>query len=185
VDAFNPRQTQIREQLLDVGGDRPVFDAGLADDLRHYVERELVDDVPGDVSERPTVVRKRDLEAVLRCERRWVLESWQGWTVPMARGTVTHRAIEWLMTGGYREDPARAVSAAMDRLGQDEWSLGDFIRSLEEDERVELLSTSVNDVTAFVADWPPVPTKWRPRLEVSRTYEELFGGDVVLRAGST
>ena len=178
---LNPAQQQILDELGST--DRPTFRAELRAELRQELENALVDVVVGVPDEDlPLFVSKHRLSQIHGCEARYVAEQAIPfvWTIPSARGTVAHKALELLIGRRGNPTPLDLVEDAMARLEADERSVGGFLVTLSEAERADLV-TDVNDVVAgFMETFPPIKREWRPVTE-SRSRVDLVDERVTLR----
>jgi hypothetical protein len=126
-------------------------------------------------------VGKTGLHHLDACEARWTAEA-SGrfrWTVPSARGTVAHKAIELGANWRGEADPCRLVDEAVARLADDDGHLGTFLRALSTVELAELRRDAVAFVTAFEECFPPLKGRWRPVVDGSAKVV-LAEGRVVL-----
>ncbi|MEM8925942.1 MAG: PD-(D/E)XK nuclease family protein [Actinomycetota bacterium] len=172
---LNPAQQRLQDELGALPHDRPRFPDDLADRLRHELEVEiapLLAEVPE--ADRPLYVSKHDLMSVHGCEARFVAEQDTefAWTVPLARGSVAHKAIELMVTWRGDPQPLDLVEHAMARLEHNERSVGLFIQSLDEAERAELACAANDFVATFQETFPPLKRRWRPVAE-SRVRADL------------
>lgn len=180
---LSPAQQRVLERLGADATARPSFDADLGLRLRAELERQLEPTVEAaSVSpEDPLFLSKHPLTQVLGCEGRFLAEHGEpfAWTVPMARGTVAHKAIE--LTLGWRGDPApaRLVDEAIGRLIESDSSLADFLQTAGEADLAELRTEATERVTTFAELFPPLRPEWRPVTE-SKVRVELHGGAIVL-----
>jgi len=99
---LNPAQQHVLDVLAAKRDERPVFDATLGPRLRAQLEDGLSPLVPvlDTLGIEQLWVSKHKVASVLGCEVRFLAEDeigFDGWTVPRARGTVAHRAIELSM----------------------------------------------------------------------------------------
>jgi CRISPR/Cas system-associated exonuclease Cas4 (RecB family) len=185
-EAFNPAQ---REVLDVIGAPRsawPTFRPELRAELRDELDQELgaVVERLGDEHEQTTTLylSKHTLSSVLGCEARFLHEDgagFPGWSVPLARGTVAHKAIELSAHTRGGCEPLRLVDEAMARLEQAESSLADWLQKLPEIERAELRAVVNDQVAKFLEAWPPLQVSWRPVTE-STWRIELQAARVVL-----
>ncbi len=126
-------------------------------------------------------VGKSTLHQLDTCEGRWQAEATSRfrWTVPVARGTVAHKAIELQANWRGEGEPCRLVDEAVARLADDAGALGEFLRTLSTVELAELRQEAVGFVTAFEECFPPLKSRWRPVVDgASRV--PLAGGRIVL-----
>jgi len=181
ANELNPAQQQVLDLLGAVGTERPQFDAGLRHELRAELEHglePLVRHLPDGES---LFVSKHKLSQVHGCEARFVAEE-DGdfaWSVPMARGSVAHRAIELGVWWRGEPVPGDLVDETMARMAQGNDSLGDWLRTCGELDRAELRGAATERVTTFFECFPPLKSRWRPVLE-GKVRVELFDARVVL-----
>jgi hypothetical protein len=182
---LNPAQQQVLDALACAPRDRPVFDEGLGGQLRAHLEDGLEPLVPvlDTLGIDQLWVSKHKVGSVLGCEVRFLADEeigFDGWTVPRARGTVAHRAIELSMNVPGEPVPAELVEHVLSILTEGEANgLADWLQALSEFERADLRGAAVNDVCAFLESWPPLEPKFRPRSE-SKVRVELFDGRITL-----
>lgn len=181
----SPGLLPAQQATLDVirvpASERPVHPRSLASDLREQAEDALggLVDAARALDSRGLSVAKRDLAGVFGCEARYRAESDTPfeWSVPTARGTVLHKAVE--LTTHRRFTPADAVEGAVERLIDDDANLGGFLASATESERAELIANCVGLLTRFNETFPPMQRAWRPAAE-TRARAQLCGGAFVL-----
>lgn len=178
---LNPAQQQVTDDLGAKKGERPSFRDDLRDHLRHEVE-ETLGPLLAEVVELPLFVSKRDLSMIHGCEARYVADKAEEfeWSVPVARGSVAHKAIEMLVTWRGDPTPLELVEAAMNRLEHDERGVGPFIRELAEPERAELAGRANDFVATFIETFPPLQRRWVPVAE-SRVRAELCEDQLTLQ----
>jgi hypothetical protein len=181
--SLTPAQQEVNDALRK--GERPTFAAELGAELRAELEDGLVD-LAGPIdalSLSPVWISKHALSSIHGCEQRYLAEEargFDGWTIPMARGTVAHRAIELSMHVRGVPVPGELVDHAIARLAEDDNSLGQYLHGLAELDRADLRGQAVDHVCAFLELWPPLQQRWRPRSE-SRVRVDLCGDRVVLQ----
>jgi len=129
----------------------------------------------------PLWVAKHQLVAVHGCETRFLAELDEpfAWTVPMARGTVTHKAVELGLHWRGEPAPVELVDEAIASLSQGTTGLGDWLSTRREAELAELRAASVELVAKFSECFPPLEKRWTPVTE-TRLRVEVCGGRVVL-----
>ena len=160
--------TPLQEKTLKVlrGGDRPTWPSGFAGELRADLDARLqtvvdtfgVDDV---------YVTKRVLSGVHGCQTNWQADRDQKfeWSIPTARGTIAHKAIElWVAWRGEAPAPVLA-QAGLDRSAATERGLGSWLNQLDVAERAELEGRVLELVTHFLEWMPPIEAGWWPVAE--------------------
>ncbi len=162
---LNPAQQQVLDELGTL--DRPVFRTDLRADLRHNLEEALepiIADAPA-----PVFLSKRQLGMLHGCEARYIADKTDEftWSIPSARGSVAHKAIELMVAHRGNPTPMDLVDGAMSRIEADEKSLSSFIQQLTEAERAELAGRANDFVTTFTETFPPLNRKWVPVAESS------------------
>jgi len=178
---LNPAQQQVTDLLGAKAQDRPTFRDDLRDHLRHELEAALKPYV-AEVTDLPLFVSKHDLTVLHGCEARWVAEAEAEfeWSIPLVRGSVTHKAIEMLVTWRGDPHPLDLVEHALARMEHEDGSRADFISSLSERERAELSGEVNNLVALFMETFPPLKRRWRPVAE-SRVRAELCDDTLTLQ----
>lgn len=179
---LNPAQQQVLDLLGAPLGERPSFDAALRHELRDELEEGLAH-LKGDLDpDDPFFVSKHKLGSVHGCEVRMLAEEDAGfeWSVPTARGTVAHKAIELSVNWRGEPTPTELVDEAIARLSNDGNTLADFLQRASEVDRVELRGEALDRVTKFLESFPPLNARWRPVTE-SRARVDLLDGRLVLQ----
>lgn len=181
-----PRLNPAQQQVLDNLGstDRPTF----RDDLREHLRFELEDALGETISEafadsdEKLFISKHKLSMLHGCETRFIAEEQAefSWTVPSARGTVAHKAIELLITRRGNPTPIELTEDAMDRLEADNRSISEFIQTMAESERADLVGKVNSFVSTFVETFPPLSHKWVPVAE-SRVRADLCADKLALQ----
>jgi hypothetical protein len=180
-EELTPAQRAVLAELGATPDERPRFDPALRDRLRAHVEADLAAVAHEVDPQDPVIVTKHALAMVHGCEARYLAEQADpfAWTVPMARGVVAHKAIELSVHLKGEPDPLDLVDESLARLAEDDWSLGQWLRTLAEIDLAELRSIANDRVSAFLECFPPLKSRWRPVTE-SRVRAELLDGRVVL-----
>ena len=124
---------------------------------------------------------KRGLDLVHGCQARYLADDRAefAWSVPAARGTVAHKAIELTLGLGHDTPPLTLVEEALASLQSRDNGLADWLHRCDDHERADLLASANAVVAAFAETFPPLDRKWRPVLEGSLRHE-LFDGVIVL-----
>ncbi len=181
---LNPAQQRTLDALGATGAQRPVFDPELAPRLRADLEAGLAE-VMGDLGpDEDLNLSKHLLGRVHGCEVRLLAEDAADEpftvTVPIARGSIAHKAVELGIHWSGEPLPLDLVDEAMASLaGSDHW-LTEFLQTCSEAERAELRSTASDRVAKFFECFPPLDARWRPVTESSQ-FVDLAGGRVRLR----
>jgi PD-(D/E)XK nuclease superfamily len=177
---LNLAQQQVVDLLGASGAERPIFDADLAPSLRRELERGLAPVVAALPEDANLFVNKHALSQVHGCEARYLaeLDGDFAWSVPIARGTLAHRAIEVGVSWSGPPTPADLVVETMARAANGTDSLGDWLRTCGDFDRADLQSQATERVSTFFECFPPLKRQWRPTLE-GRVRAELFDGRIV------
>jgi hypothetical protein len=171
---LNPAQEEVLAQLGATRDQRPHFDAA----LRHQLRRELDDALEPLMADIPTddtmFVSKHLLGRIMGCERRFLAEDDDRfeWSVPLARGTIAHKAIELSIHWRREPEPLVLVDESIARLSEGIDGLADWLQTCSEVERAELRAEANDRVVKFLECWPPLKANWRPVTE-SRLRLEL------------
>lgn len=180
-DRLNPAQQDVVEQLGAQPEDRPVF----ADDLRSHLRSALDTAAAPHLDILPEgedlFLNKHRLAQVHGCETLLLAEEAEEfeWKVPIARGTVVHKAVELAVNWRREIEPPTIIDEAISRFEQDSGSLGHWLRGCSEADRAELRSESLDSFTKYLECWPPLKPAWRPVTE-SRLRAELCDGRLIL-----
>lgn len=175
--ALNEAQQSVVEQLGATAEHRPTFADGLAAGLRQHLTDGLRDAAAQLPDGENIYVTKFLLSQVLACEARHVHELSRpfAWSVPVARGTVAHKAIE--LSVHWRTIPiaAELVDESIATLSLDGSPISQYLITLPEAEHAQLRSEAINATQAFLDGFPPLRTnpQWRPAVEVRGRYEFL------------
>jgi CRISPR/Cas system-associated exonuclease Cas4 (RecB family) len=179
-DRYNPAQRAVVE-LLGRTGDPVALPAGIGAALKSQME-ELLAPVAAQLDlDDPLWVTKHDLATVHGCEAHHLAAAAAfEWSVPTARGSVVHRAIQLGVNWTGEPSPAELVDEAIARLVDEEGSRARrFLGGLSDADRADLRSGATDLVTKFLECFPPLRKAWAPVTE-SRVVVELFGGALVL-----
>lgn len=170
--------------------ERPVFETTLRTELNSAVEQGLEPLLERAAKIDDTIwVSKHALGQVMGCERKYLAEEEAQfeWSVPLARGSIAHKAIELSIHWRREPEPLALVDEALSRLTENDDSLGDWLQTASETERAELRAESNDRVVKFMECFPPLKAQWRPvtesrlRLEVHDFF--MFSGKVDLTLG--
>jgi hypothetical protein len=178
MSTYNPAQQQVID-MLGRGEGAPAFPHDLVAQLRVELEETVAPLLPL-LGGEPLWISKHALSSVHGCEANFVAsEGSFAWSVPSARGTVAHKAIELSVHWCGDAPPALLVDEALARLAADDRSLARFLQSLAEAERAQLRADTSDLTAKFLECFPPLRPAWWPVTE-SRVRVELFDGLVVL-----
>ncbi|HEY4375771.1 MAG TPA: PD-(D/E)XK nuclease family protein [Acidimicrobiales bacterium] len=181
---LNPAQQQALDQLGAVSGERPTFPEDLRARLRHDLEAGLAPILAELGPDDDLTVSKHLLSLVHGCEGRMLAEEAEGNTfvvsVPIARGTVAHKAIELGIHWRGDAAPLDLVDEALARLTNTDHWLADWLQACPEADRAELRATAGDRVHKFFECFPPLQPRWRPVTE-SSLWVDLLGGRVRLK----
>lgn len=178
---LTPTQRDVLALLGAPPDKRPVFAADLRPELAHLLDHELTPLATAISEGDQLFVSKHQLGQVHACEARFLAEEARDfeWSVPLARGTIAHKAIELSIHWRGPLHPLVLVDEALGRLEQDSSGLGHWLQGISEAERAELRGEANSRVAAFLECWPPLKREWRPVTE-SRVRAELCEGRIVL-----
>lgn len=180
-EALNPSQRNVLEHLGAKLTDRPLFSEKLQNELREELSRRL-DRFQSLIPKTETLfVSKFHLNQIMRCERQFLAdrEATFEWSVPTARGLISHKAIELSVFWAQDIDPLSLVDEALSRCSAGDDALAKWLLSLSDGDHSQLRSDINNRVAAFLESWPPLRREWRPMLEAPiRT--EFAQGSIIL-----
>jgi len=189
IQELNPAQREVLDLLGAGPGERPQFDAVLRHELRTAIDNGLADTAARVVGDDQIWVSKHLLGQVLGCERKYAAEENEPfeWTVPIARGSVAHKAIELSIHRKGTPTPLELIDDALASLAEGTDGLADFLQTCGEVSTAELRAEANDRVTKFMESFPPLNTRWWPvtesrlRLEVHDRF--VFSGKVDLSLG--
>ena len=175
-EALNPSQNDVLERLGATRDERPSFAPELRDELRRELRHHLAP-VVEELGTDQLLLSKRSIDQSHGCEVRNLDEDSRPfeWTVPMARGTLTHKAIELSLSYPPATPPLVLVGEAMASLTNGDTSLGDYLRTCGDTPRAELTSAANGLLSQFLDQWPPLKREWRPVVEQSLRHEIADG----------
>ena len=180
-EEYSPVQREVLEQI---GGKRetwPEFTAELRGELRGEIENGIAEHVAMLGPDRQIWANKHAVAQVHGCEKRYLADrEFPGWSVPLARGTVVHKAVEFSINWPSVPIPGDLVDEAMSSLEFGEQNIAGFLQDMSDAERAQLRSDAIDLVTKFDECWPRLKKQWRPVTE-SKVRLDLFDGKVVLQ----
>ena len=171
--AVPPELTPVQAETLGVlgaaGAERPSFDPDLGRRLRADLEaglRPVLEDLAPDED---LHLSKHLIGRIHGCEVRLLAEDAADEeftvTVPIARGTLAHKAVELGIHWRGEPNPLDLIDEAMASLTHGDHWLTDFLRTCTDADRAELRSTAGDRVAKFFECFPPLQAKWRPVTE--------------------
>lgn len=180
-EALSPVQQEVVEQIGAKRETWPEFPAELRAELRGELEKGTADHVARLGPDRQIWANKHAIATVHGCEKKFLADrEFPGWSVPLAKGTVIHKAIELSINWPGVAIPADLVDEAMSSLEFSEQNIAGFLQELKEADRAQLRSDAVDMVTKFDECWPRLKKQWRPVTE-SKVRLDLFDGKVTLQ----
>jgi len=181
---LTPVQRKTIAELGALGADKPTFPDDIAARLRADLEAGLAEVLADLGAEEDLNLSKHLLSRIHGCEVRLLAEdaAEDGFvvTVPIARGTVAHKAVELGIHWRGEPLPLDLVDEAMAALTHTDHWLTDFLQTCTEVERAELRSGAADRVAKFFECFPPLQAKWRPVTESSQRVD-LADGRICLR----
>ncbi len=179
--SLNPAQENVLSQLGAKPDERPEFTADLQRTLKQNLEevaQNFVQDIPDNES---LFINKHLLTQIMGCEKRYLAESEERfeWSIPTARGTLSHKAIELSIFWQGPKDPLTLTDEALSRAGQGNDNLAAWIKGLSQGDRAQLCGDVNTRVGSFLETWPPLEKRWKPMLETPIRVE-LAHGKVIL-----
>jgi hypothetical protein len=164
---LNPAQRSVLEGLLAVHERRRAHDPDLVGRVRARLleaTRDTADLVPA--GGRGLFVNKSALDA-LGCEGRYLdrLDSRFEWSPAMVRGALAHEGIAVDLAGGRQQDPGLVIRLAWERFADSGRPAGAFLAGLDGVRADALRAEALATVTEFRDLFPPLPTRWHPRVE--------------------
>lgn len=182
-DELSPLQQEIIDSLGVPSDWEPLPDS-LVNDLEAMLLEQLTPIDGMFTAEDPLRVNKHFLSTVHGCEKHFLAnrEKPFAWTVPMARGTVAHKAIELMINWQGPVVPSELVDAAITSIVENpRESVSAFLETLPAHDLSELRGHTVQLVTNFSDCFPPIKPQWRPMVEYSAKYSP-FERSVLLTA---
>jgi hypothetical protein len=186
--ASPPPLTPVQQRTIDAlgasGADRPTFDDEIGRRLRSVLEAGVAEVVDHLAPDEDLTISKHLLGQIHGCEVRLLVEEAADEpfqvTVPIARGTIAHKAVELGIHWKGEPLPLELVDEAMAKLATTDHWLTDFLQTCDEADRAELRSQAGDRVAKFFECFPRLQPKWRPVTE-SSLIVDLLDGRVRLR----
>lgn len=165
-DLLSPVQRRTLDRLKRAA-DPVVFDRDFVADIRDEMQA-AIDHFAGRLDDREEVwISKHKIASVLECETHYLQPDEFEWTPANAKGTIAHRAIELLVSWRGEPTPIELVDEALSRLADENSGIGLWVASLSPADEADVRSRSVERVTSFVENFPPLSKRWRPVMEAS------------------
>lgn len=165
--ALTAAQRAVFDDLLAVGGPRPVTPPTLASELAEIIEQGCAPALAR-WPETRLWLSKSQVSSMLRCEGSVVAsaaERREGYSAPIAIGVVSHRAIQISHTHPHLT-PSAAVDAAIEASRDDE-RFSQWWDSQSVGSQSDLLCQMISRAVGFLDAFPPLPPNWVPRFEES------------------
>ncbi|MDG1845287.1 MAG: PD-(D/E)XK nuclease family protein [Acidimicrobiales bacterium] len=178
---LNPAQEHVLTQLGAKPKERPEVSIEVQKNLRRRLEETaqiFSADIPhGEV----LFINKHQLTQIMGCEKKYLAESNEKfeWSIPTARGTLSHKAIELSVFWHGPKDPLTLTEEALSKASEGTDGLGLWLRELSQGDLAQLRGDVNARVGSFLETWPPLQKRWRPMLETPIRVE-LAQGRVVL-----
>ena len=171
-EIYNPAQQKVID-MLGKAEVRPDIPPSLADEIRADLEQALlpVAHLLPDIAtyENRFYLSKQSLTNALSCEG-FFLDG-QGpfeWTNANCKGTIVHKAIEVSINLRHPMPPTDLIEESISRLGNDAGkSISEFLITLGEFARAELVGECSALFTRFTECFPPIKSSWIPQVESS------------------
>ena len=147
---LNPAQKDVLSQLEQDQANVLNFSDDLKAKLKSKLEevaQSVVTDLPDNES---LFVNKHLLSQLMGCEAKYVAESQENfeWSIPTARGTLSHKAIELSIFWQGSKDSLTLTNEAISRAEQGNDYMGNWIRGLTNGDRAQLCG-EVNSMRRF------------------------------------
>jgi hypothetical protein len=115
-------------------------------------------------------VTKHGIAGVLGCEAHYLAPDDFAWSPARARGQVSHKAIQLLLSWRGEPTPVDLGDEALARLADEPHKLGDYVAGLAPGDEADLRGQAVERVTKFLECFPPLDRRWHPMTEASAQY---------------
>jgi len=185
---LNPAQQELLDALGASPDERPRFDPALRTQLRLKVEEGLDEVISEHEPDGRLRVNKHRLAMIMGCERRFLAEADAfSWSVPKARGSIAHKAIELSIHTPGIQTPMALVNEAIAALTHSDNSIAEWLQECSERELAELRGEANDSVAKFLECWPPLKPAWLPVTESKLIFEHrstiVLSGKVDLSLG--
>ncbi len=178
---FSPVQQEVLDNIGALRETWPTFDPELRGQLRGELESGISEHVAMLGPDRHIWANKHAVGSVLGCEKRFLADrEFPGWSVPLARGSIVHKAIELSINWPTTPVPGDLVDEAIASLEFSEANIATFLQQLTDTDRAQLRSDALDRVTQFDECWPRLKNQWRPATE-AKVRLDLFDGKVTMQ----
>ena len=169
-----PVYTAAQQKVIDVigkTGPAPAIPTGLAAELRAEIDAAIApftDLLPDGKSwENRFFLNKQSLTDVHSCEAYYLGGKADfEWNSANSRGTIVHKAIEVSINIRGGVAPTDLVEESISRLSNDpNKNIGEFLVTLDEYGRAELIGECSSLFTRFLEGFPPIKRTWSPQTE--------------------
>ncbi|MFM8650528.1 MAG: PD-(D/E)XK nuclease family protein [Actinomycetota bacterium] len=169
-----PVYTAAQQKVIDVigkTGPAPAIPTGLAAELRAEIDAAIApftDLLPDGKSwENRFFLNKQSLTDVHSCEAYYLGGKADfEWNSANSRGTIVHKAIEVSINIRGGVAPTDLVEESISRLSNDpNKNIGEFLVTLDEYGRAELIGECSSLFTRFLEGFPPIKRAWSPQTE--------------------
>jgi hypothetical protein len=168
VRRLTPAQQRTFDDLLAIGGSRPVTPPGLLDELRDRITAGTRGALER-WTERSLWIGKSQLATVFRCEGKVVADRLAprtgGVTQAIAVGQVTHLAIQLAYTHPGRNVDEYVRLAIAGCCAEE--AFAEFWDAAAEHVQSACIMTATSRLTGFLDTMPPLDATWNPRFEES------------------
>lgn len=177
LEALTPTQLRTLDTLKR-SGEPVVFDPELIATLRDEM-RAALDHFASRLDDRTDLwISKHKIASALDCEEHHLVPDDFQWSPANAKGTIAHRAIQLMLTWRGEPTPTDLVDEAMARLADEERGIGQWIDTLSAGDDADVRGQTIDRVTKFMEDFPPLSKKWNPMTESSVRWPN--SGQIVL-----
>lgn len=165
---MTPAQLRCFDELLAIGGARPITPPGLVAEIKSVIEEGTRASIEA-WTERSLWFGKAQLTSMLRCEGSVVANRLEvrerRVTHQIATGQITHRAIQLSHTHGGRNIDEYVRLALAGCMAEE--SFVDFWETCEIQTQSDCLVAAASRVCSYLDTFPPLDASWTPRFEES------------------
>lgn len=181
MSELTPTQAETLARLRPSRDGRTVWEPHVRVEFRTWLEEEFSKIV--EQLEKPLWVSKHALSTIHSCQARWRAERDEdfAWSVPLARGQITHEAIRLSVHWKGDHDPEQLCRESLALLTNSDTSLGDWLQTCGDAEQAQLMSETVALTSNFFESFPPIQRAWKATTESGRKAE--FCDDMIVLSG--